>query len=129
MVAYPFGLEITDISKLCLHQANEKLDDGMTKGTFKLYGIKDIPTNIMPMTISWLANSSVATIPTLLDLIIRKHDRIKIHEFKPEDYVVSASVGAGMNIIAMAYKFPKQDPLLTKYLNLYRNHKNILIVV
>jgi 3-oxoacyl-[acyl-carrier-protein] synthase-3 len=67
-----------------------------------LYNIKNIPDNIMPMTISWLGNSSVATLPTMFDLLQRgKLDNHKLHS---GDIVVFASVGAGMNINSMVYR-------------------------
>ena len=56
----------------------------------------------MPMTISWLGNSSVATIPTILDLIIK--DKLKPHQINKGDVIAFASVGAGMNINALIYK-------------------------
>ncbi|MBC7757542.1 MAG: ketoacyl-ACP synthase III, partial [Phormidesmis sp. FL-bin-119] len=73
------------------------------KRLFKLYGISEAPHDVMPMTISTLGNSSVATIPTLLDMIMKK--QMNVHEFKPGDKIVLASVGAGMNINAMVYQF------------------------
>ena len=56
----------------------------------------------MPMTISWLGNSSVATIPTMFDLLQR--GQLDNHELHTGDIVVFASVGAGMNINSMVYK-------------------------
>jgi 3-oxoacyl-[acyl-carrier-protein] synthase III len=69
---------------------------------FKLYKIKNIPQDIMPMTISWLGNSSVATLPTMLDLMQR--GQMNNHKLHSGDIVVFASVGAGMNINSMVYK-------------------------
>ena len=97
------GTELTDIKKVLVHQANGKMDEAILKRLFKLYGIREAPHDVMPMTISTLGNSSVATIPTLLDMIIKK--KMDIHEFNPGDKVVFASVGAGMNINAMVYQF------------------------
>jgi 3-oxoacyl-[acyl-carrier-protein] synthase-3 len=57
----------------------------------------------MPMTISWLGNSSVATLPTLLDLILK--GEMKAHQLRQGDTVIFASVGAGMNINAFVYRF------------------------
>ncbi|MEQ8425796.1 MAG: 3-oxoacyl-[acyl-carrier-protein] synthase III C-terminal domain-containing protein, partial [Cyclobacteriaceae bacterium] len=51
----------------------------------------------------WLGNSSVATVPTLLDLILRKE--FEGHSIEPGDKVLFASVGAGMNINAILYQF------------------------
>ncbi len=97
------GTDLTEIKKVLVHQANGKMDEAILKRLFKLYGIRETPHDVMPMTISTLGNSSVATIPTLLDMIIKK--QMKIHEFNPGDKVVLASVGAGMNINAMVYQF------------------------
>jgi 3-oxoacyl-[acyl-carrier-protein] synthase-3 len=57
----------------------------------------------MPMTISWLGNSSVATLPTMLDLL--QKGKLENHNtLQTGDIVVFASVGAGMNINSMVYK-------------------------
>jgi len=99
--------DIKDVKKILIHQANARLDEAIVKNLFKKYGIRldEVPEKIMPMTISWLGNSSVATLPTLLDLIRKKE--LAGHELKPHDLVVFASVGAGMNINAVPYRFPK----------------------
>lgn len=96
------GVDIHAIKKFFLHQANEKMDEGFIKALFKLYGIRTIPENIMPMSIHELGNSSVATIPTLFDRV--KHSFYKEHQLHTGDIVVFASVGAGMNINAICYR-------------------------
>jgi len=96
------GFTLTDVKKILLHQANQKMDEAVLKMLFKLYKIKNIPEHIMPMTISWLGNSSVATLPTLLDLLQR--EKLNNHKLQSEDIVVFASVGAGMNINSMVYR-------------------------
>jgi len=58
----------------------------------------------MPMTISWLGNSSVATIPTLLDLLMK--EKLEHQRLESGQRIVLASVGAGMNINAVAYALP-----------------------
>lgn len=93
---------ITDIKKVLIHQANGKMDDAILKRLFALYNIKKIPENIMPMTISWLGNSSVATLPTLYDLISKNN--FEQHQINKDDVLIFASVGAGMNINAVVYK-------------------------
>ena len=98
------GLDLGDVDKVLLHQANGKMDDAILKRLFRLYGIQDIPAGIMPMTISWLGNSSVATLPTLLDLIQR--GELADHALSGGDTVVFASVGAGMNINSVVYRCP-----------------------
>jgi len=96
------GLTLTDVKKVLIHQANQKMDEAILARLFKLYQIEKIPEHIMPMTISWLGNSSVATLPTLLDLLQRR--KLDNHELQTGDIVVFASVGAGMNINSMVYK-------------------------
>ena len=98
------GIGLEDVSKVLLHQANAKMDDAILRRVFRLYGQSDVPDEIMPMTISWLGNSSVATLPTLLDLIRR--GELDNHGFQSGDNVVFASVGAGMNINSVVYRWP-----------------------
>ncbi len=98
------GLSITDVKKVLIHQANEKMDRGIIKNLFKLYKLNDVPEDIMPMTISWLGNSSVATIPTLFDLI--QKGKLEDHRLESGDIIVFTSVGAGMNINSMVYRMP-----------------------
>jgi 3-oxoacyl-[acyl-carrier-protein] synthase-3 len=98
------GLDLGDVDKVLLHQANGKMDDAILKRLFRLYGIQDIPAGIMPMTISWLGNSSVATLPTLLDLIQR--GELADHALDSGTTAVIASVGAGMNINSVVYRCP-----------------------
>lgn len=98
------GLTLTDVTKVLIHQANAKMDDAILKRLFKLYDIADIPEGIMPMTIARLGNNSVATIPTLLDLIRR--GQLDGQGLASRDLVVLASVGAGMNINSVVYRCP-----------------------
>ena len=96
------GIDIKDVKKFFLHQANEKMDEGFIKALFKLYGTREVPENIMPMSIHDLGNSSVATIPTLYDMV--KHGKYPEHQLHQGDIVIFASVGAGMNINAICYR-------------------------
>ena len=97
------GVAIEKIKTVFIHQANGKMDNAIMKRLFKLYDLDTVPENLVPMTISWLGNSSVATIPTLIDLV--KHDKVKDYKIEKGDYAVFASVGAGMHINAVVYKF------------------------
>ncbi|HEU4522369.1 MAG TPA: ketoacyl-ACP synthase III [Thermoanaerobaculia bacterium] len=97
-------IDIRDVKKILIHQANGKMDEAILEALYKLYGIDRPPLHVMPMTISWLGNSSVATIPTLLDLILR--NQLEPHEIRSGDTIVFASVGAGMHINAVAYRMP-----------------------
>jgi 3-oxoacyl-[acyl-carrier-protein] synthase III len=56
------------------------------------------------MTISHLGNNSVATLPTLLDLIRR--GKVEGQSLESGDLAVFASVGAGMNINSLVYRCP-----------------------
>lgn len=96
------GISITGLKKVFIHQANEKMDEGIIRRLFKLYGIKEIPEHIMPMSIHKLGNSSVATIPTLFDMV--KRGLWDNHDLNEGDIVLFASVGAGMNINAICYR-------------------------
>jgi 3-oxoacyl-[acyl-carrier-protein] synthase-3 len=98
------GLTITDISKVFIHQANAKMDDAILRRLFKLFGDDPPPEWVMPMTISWLGNSSVATLPTLVDLIFKR--KLDNHRLESGDIIAFASVGAGMNINSLIYKMP-----------------------
>ena len=91
-----------NIKKVLIHQANGKMDDAILERLYRLYDIVNVPKNIMPMTISWLGNSSVATLPTLIDLLL--NDKLKPHNIHKGDTLVFASVGAGMNINTLVYR-------------------------
>jgi len=95
------GYAIEDVKKILIHQANEKMDEAIVKRFYKLHDM-DMPEGIMPMTINYLGNSSVATIPTLYDMILK--GQLKNQEINKGDLIVFASVGAGMNINAIIYK-------------------------
>ena len=96
------GLDIADVNKILIHQANEKMDEEIIKRLYSLYGRRDIPEGIMPMSIQWLGNSSVATIPTLYHLI--RKGEMPEHTIRENDVILFASVGAGMNINAVCYR-------------------------
>jgi 3-oxoacyl-[acyl-carrier-protein] synthase-3 len=96
------GLGIDDVKKILIHQANEKMDEAIIHRFYKLYG-KSVPKDIMPMSIHELGNSSVATVPTLLDLLIR--GKIEDQELHKGDVLIFASVGAGMNVNAFVYRY------------------------
>src|SRR5690606_2127223 len=95
------GADISAVKKIFIHQANEKMDEAIVKRFYKLYDL-EMPTDIMPMNIETLGNSSVATIPTLYDMV--KNGKIENHSVTKGDVVIFASVGAGMNINAIVYK-------------------------
>ncbi len=95
------NFDITDVKKILIHQANEKMDEAIVKRFYELYA-QEVPEGIMPMSIQKLGNSSVATIPTLYDLIL--HDKLENQSISKGDLLLFASVGAGMNINAFLYQ-------------------------
>jgi 3-oxoacyl-[acyl-carrier-protein] synthase-3 len=96
------GLGIDDVKKILIHQANEKMDEAIIHRFYKLYD-RAVPKDIMPMSIHELGNSSVATVPTLLDLLIQ--GKIENQELHKGDILLFASVGAGMNVNAFVYRY------------------------
>jgi 3-oxoacyl-[acyl-carrier-protein] synthase III len=96
------GVFLENIKKVLIHQANAKMDDAMLLRLFRLFGKKEIPENIMPMTISKFGNNSVATLPILFDLLLK--GKLPNHKLVSGDHFVFASVGAGMNVNAVVYK-------------------------
>lgn len=96
------GVSINDVKKVFIHQANEKMDEAIINRFFRLYKTPT-PEHVMPMSIHKLGNSSVATVPTLLDLVVK--GQLENHEVKSGDVIILASVGAGMNINAIVYKY------------------------
>ena len=96
------AVDIKDIKKIFLHQANEKMDESIIKAFYKLYNMIEMPENIMPMSIHKLGNSSVATVPTLFDSV--RKNKMEDHLLTAGDIILFASVGAGMNINAFCYR-------------------------
>jgi 3-oxoacyl-[acyl-carrier-protein] synthase III len=95
-------VNIDQIKKIFLHQANEKMDTAIVKAFYLLYGRQQVPVRIMPMNIRELGNSSVATIPTLFDMV--RKAALPGHILHQGDTILFASVGAGMNINAICYR-------------------------
>ncbi|NNE67028.1 MAG: ketoacyl-ACP synthase III [Pyrinomonadaceae bacterium] len=98
------SLSLTDIDMFLFHQANEKLNLAIAKNLSDLYEVgADFFAGKLPMTIQFLGNTSVATIPTLLDMVLKKN--LGDFEIKEGNTVVMASVGAGMHCNALVYRF------------------------
>ena len=95
------GIPIENLKKIFIHQANKKMDEAIVKRFFKLYKIP-MPNDILPMNIEEFGNSSVATVPTLFNLVLKKN--YMGHSISRGDIILFASVGAGMNINAITYQ-------------------------
>ncbi|CAN5435714.1 ketoacyl-ACP synthase III [soil metagenome] len=98
------NLPVESMEMLLIHQANRKMVEAILKRFYEAYDIRTIPENIMPLTVSWLGNSSVATLPTLYDLISKKE--FPGYQFNKGAHLVFASVGAGVNVNSMVYRIP-----------------------
>ena len=96
------GEELSCLKKIFLHQANNKMDEAIVKRFYRLYR-QSTPADILPISIHKLGNSSVATVPTLLDLV--KRNELDGHQINKGDVALFASVGAGMNINSFTYRF------------------------
>ena len=95
------GVPIGSLKKIFIHQANDKMDEAIVKRFFRQYKTS-VPSDVLPMNIQEHGNSSVATIPTLYDQVIRNEK--EGHRLAQGDIVLFASVGAGMNINAITYQ-------------------------
>ena len=96
------GIPIGEVKKIFIHQANEKMDEAIIKRFYRLYKTP-VPEGVMPMSIHKLGNSSEATVPTLLDLVIKGN--LENQSIEKGDLIILASVGAGMNINAIVYRY------------------------
>ncbi len=95
------GVGINGVKKIFIHQANEKMDEAIVKRFYELFNM-ETPEGIMPMNIHEMGNSSVATIPTLFDMV--RKGNLENQSIQKGDVVIFASVGAGMNVNAIVYR-------------------------
>ena len=86
------GHNIGELKMIFIHQANEKMDEAIIKRFFDLYGVDELPDHIMPMNISMMGNNSVATIPTLLNQVVR--GELPGYTLNEGDLILFAPVGA-----------------------------------
>ncbi len=96
------GESIENVKKVFIHQANEKMDEAIIKRFYRKFK-KEVPENVMPMNIQTVGNNSVATVPILYDMV--RQGVYSEHQLREGDIVIMASVGAGMNINALVYKY------------------------
>ncbi len=98
------GVTIEEIDMFLLHQANAKMLGAIAENIAMLY---DVPfesiSGKFPATIEFLGNTSVATIPTLLDMVLK--NKLDGYRINAGDLAVMASVGAGMHCNALVYRF------------------------
>ncbi|NNF35257.1 MAG: ketoacyl-ACP synthase III [Saprospiraceae bacterium] len=95
---------IADVDLFLFHQANEKMLEAIANRVAEEFDRKDLDfSDKIPLTIHTLGNTSVATIPTMMDFI--RKGKMEDYNIKKGDLVVFASVGAGMHCNAMVYQF------------------------
>ena len=98
------GRSIKDVDMFLFHQANEKMLQAIANRVAEEFEMPHMDfQNKIPLTIHTLGNTSVATIPTMMDMILR--DKMKGYQINDHDLVVMASVGAGMHCNALVYQF------------------------
>ncbi|MES2795106.1 MAG: 3-oxoacyl-ACP synthase III family protein [Bacteroidota bacterium] len=98
------NLNVDDIDMFLFHQANGKMLAAIANNLASLYGKQNSSfEGKIPTIIEFTGNTSVATIPTMLDLILKNN--LEGYQIKSGDKVVFASVGAGMHCNAIIYQF------------------------
>lgn len=97
------GIFLENIQKVLIHQANEKMDEAILRKLGQLNNMQLEARDMMPMTIQNFGNNSVATVPVMLDMVLK--GEIENHQINKGDDIVLASVGAGMHINAVIYRF------------------------
>jgi 3-oxoacyl-[acyl-carrier-protein] synthase-3 len=95
-------VSIQELKKVFLHQANEKMDEAMVKRLYRHYKT-EAPEHVMPMNIQEVGNNSVATVPILLDMV--RKGAYQEHQLSKGDVILLASVGAGMNLNCIVYRY------------------------
>lgn len=96
------GLKLEDVDKFVMHQANMKMNKIILRRLYELNGYNDYPEEMMPLVVHKLGNSSAATVPTVLDLIMK--GVMDGHSINKGDIVIFASVGAGMHANCIVYR-------------------------
>jgi 3-oxoacyl-[acyl-carrier-protein] synthase III len=98
------GMDVSAIDMFLFHQANGKMLHAFANNLAQMYGIEGLTFDgKIPTTIQFTGNTSVATIPTMLDLICK--NQLGNYQIKKGMKVVFASVGAGMHCNALVYQF------------------------
>jgi 3-oxoacyl-[acyl-carrier-protein] synthase-3 len=95
------GVPLEKVSKILIHQANEKMIRQLVKMLYKING-QTMSEDVFPLTVGAWGNSSAATIPMLLDFIMK--GKLEGHEINPADVIVLSSVGGGMHANCIVYE-------------------------
>ena len=96
-------LSPNDIDYFFFHQANAKMLRVIAHNLMRLFDSADSEyAHKIPSNIATTGNTSVATVPTLFDMV--KNKQMEGFELKAGQTYVFASVGAGMHCNAFVYK-------------------------
>ncbi|NUQ80036.1 MAG: ketoacyl-ACP synthase III [Bacteroidetes bacterium] len=93
------NLQPSDIRMLLIHQANTKMLESITRRLFRQFGDETWPDDFLPLIVSWMGNNAVASVPVLLDRILRGEE--PGYSLKKGDKILLAAVGSGMSVSAM----------------------------
>jgi 3-oxoacyl-[acyl-carrier-protein] synthase III len=96
-------LHISEIDMFLFHQANAKLIKAVGDKLFAQHQYNGDYSKLVPITLQQTGNSSVATVPTLLDEVLR--GKVEGFEIKAGQKVLMASVGSGMHANCLIYQF------------------------
>lgn len=97
------NMDISEISMFLFHQANAKLIKAVGDKLFKQEDYNGEYEKLVPITLQHTGNSSVATVPTLLDNVMK--DELKDFKINDGDKVLMAAVGSGMHANCLIYQF------------------------
>jgi 3-oxoacyl-[acyl-carrier-protein] synthase-3 len=96
------GIPADQLKKIIIHQANEKMDEAIVNRFIRQCKLNYNISGVMPMSINELGNSSVATIPTLYDLILK--NKIDNHTVSKGDINYVCLGWCRMNIMRLFNK-------------------------
>ena len=96
------NLDLADVSQLFIHQANARMIKAMMQKLAELYHWAEMPAEKVPYSVQFLGNNSAATVPVLLDLVMK--NKLAPHSVNIDDVIILASVGGGMHANCILYK-------------------------
>jgi 3-oxoacyl-[acyl-carrier-protein] synthase-3 len=96
------ALPIQKVNKILMHQANEKMIRQLVKKLYEMNGQDSMPEEVFPLTVQHWGNSSAATLPMLLDWIMK--GKLEGHQINKGDHIILSSVGGGMHANCVIYK-------------------------
>ncbi len=96
------NLQLKEINKMLFHQANEKMIRQIARQLLDQHELKEDIEDLVPFIVQDTGNSSVATIPTMMDFM--RKGKLGHHTIQEGDNLVMASVGAGMHCNSVVYR-------------------------